>query len=296
MTVEDDWQHRGLGKRLAARLGKLAESRGYDRFTATMLPDNRAALGLIRTLSGTELCASRAGNTRRRSRCRLRELTGAPTRPAVARRAVFQPSTNRKPDHTSSTAHFVVDEAMCESDVRTNPAQIGRDVRRALTAPRSTIRHSVLSAPFEASVELGHTAKNNTTSCGARACVLGAHRQVTGRVCVRSHSGAQGGARAWLNAQLSCERRPGIPRHGWQSMLACAVNRRITDSPGARTAALRVAATPAMHSKPPETMEIAGVNALATRPPSTSPTAPPATTKMLNAEMRPPCVGNNELL
>ena len=50
MTVEDAWQHRGVGKRLAARLGKLAAERGYDTFVATMLPDNRAALGLVRKL------------------------------------------------------------------------------------------------------------------------------------------------------------------------------------------------------------------------------------------------------
>lgn len=51
VTVEDAWQHRGLGKRLAARLAVLAGDRDYERFVATMLPDNRAALGLIRKLS-----------------------------------------------------------------------------------------------------------------------------------------------------------------------------------------------------------------------------------------------------
>jgi GNAT superfamily N-acetyltransferase len=51
VTVEDAWQHRGLGKRLTARLAQRATQRGYDTFTATMLPDNRAALGLIRKLS-----------------------------------------------------------------------------------------------------------------------------------------------------------------------------------------------------------------------------------------------------
>jgi len=50
MTVEDAWQHRGLGKRLAVRLAALATERGYDTFVATMLPDNRAALGLVRKL------------------------------------------------------------------------------------------------------------------------------------------------------------------------------------------------------------------------------------------------------
>jgi GNAT superfamily N-acetyltransferase len=50
MTVEDSWQHRGLGKCLAVRLAALAADRGYDTFVATMLPDNRAALGLVRKL------------------------------------------------------------------------------------------------------------------------------------------------------------------------------------------------------------------------------------------------------
>ena len=51
VTVEDAWQHRGLGKRLTARLARCAAEQGYETFTATMLPDNRAALGLIRKLS-----------------------------------------------------------------------------------------------------------------------------------------------------------------------------------------------------------------------------------------------------
>jgi RimJ/RimL family protein N-acetyltransferase len=51
LTVEDAWQHRGLGEALALRLGVLARRRGYERFTATVLPDNRAALGLMRKLS-----------------------------------------------------------------------------------------------------------------------------------------------------------------------------------------------------------------------------------------------------
>lgn len=50
LTVEDAWQHRGIGKRLAKRLAVLASERGYDTFMATMLPDNRAALGLVRKL------------------------------------------------------------------------------------------------------------------------------------------------------------------------------------------------------------------------------------------------------
>jgi GNAT superfamily N-acetyltransferase len=51
LTIEDAWQHRGLGSQLARRLGKVAQSRGYERFVATMLPDNRAALGLIHKMA-----------------------------------------------------------------------------------------------------------------------------------------------------------------------------------------------------------------------------------------------------
>ena len=47
LTIEDAWQRRGLGSLLARRRAKVARARGYERFLATMLPDNRAALGLI---------------------------------------------------------------------------------------------------------------------------------------------------------------------------------------------------------------------------------------------------------
>jgi ribosomal protein S18 acetylase RimI-like enzyme len=51
LTVEDAWQHHGLGERLSRRLATRAYARGYDSFVATVLPDNRAALGLMRKLS-----------------------------------------------------------------------------------------------------------------------------------------------------------------------------------------------------------------------------------------------------
>jgi GNAT superfamily N-acetyltransferase len=51
VTVEDAWQHRGVGVRLARRLAHTARHHGFERFVATMLPDNRQALGLLRKLS-----------------------------------------------------------------------------------------------------------------------------------------------------------------------------------------------------------------------------------------------------
>ena len=50
VTVEDAWQHRGVGKRLTRRLAARAADRGYESFVAVVLPDNRAALGLLRKL------------------------------------------------------------------------------------------------------------------------------------------------------------------------------------------------------------------------------------------------------
>ena len=47
VVVEDGWQGQGIGARLVRRLGVLAESRGLDVFTATMLGDNRAATRLL---------------------------------------------------------------------------------------------------------------------------------------------------------------------------------------------------------------------------------------------------------
>jgi ribosomal protein S18 acetylase RimI-like enzyme len=51
VTVEDEWQHRGVGRKLARRLALVAMDHGFDEFSAIVLPDNRDALGLLRSLS-----------------------------------------------------------------------------------------------------------------------------------------------------------------------------------------------------------------------------------------------------
>lgn len=51
VTVEDTWQRRGIGTRLAQRLVGVAVARGYEMFVASILPENRAALRFVRTLS-----------------------------------------------------------------------------------------------------------------------------------------------------------------------------------------------------------------------------------------------------
>jgi RimJ/RimL family protein N-acetyltransferase len=51
VTVDDAWQHQGIGLRLGRHLAALALERGYDTFVAKTLPTNRAALRLIRKLA-----------------------------------------------------------------------------------------------------------------------------------------------------------------------------------------------------------------------------------------------------
>ena len=51
IIVADEFQGRGLGKRIALELADAGRDRGIRRFTASMLSDNKAALALMRTLS-----------------------------------------------------------------------------------------------------------------------------------------------------------------------------------------------------------------------------------------------------
>jgi RimJ/RimL family protein N-acetyltransferase len=48
LTIVDDWQGRGLGTELLARLSARARQEGIRRFTALVTVDNSAVLGLLR--------------------------------------------------------------------------------------------------------------------------------------------------------------------------------------------------------------------------------------------------------
>ena len=52
VTVIDDWQGRGLGTELLARLSERACQEGISRFTAAVAADNAAMAGLLRSFGG----------------------------------------------------------------------------------------------------------------------------------------------------------------------------------------------------------------------------------------------------
>ena len=51
VAIEDDWQRHGLGRQLVRRLACIAAARNYHALTAMILPDNRAALGLVHDIA-----------------------------------------------------------------------------------------------------------------------------------------------------------------------------------------------------------------------------------------------------
>lgn len=63
VVISDAWQHHGVGSVLMRKLGGAAKVRGIERFTATMLADNRPVVQFVRrsnpaarlVFDGTEL-------------------------------------------------------------------------------------------------------------------------------------------------------------------------------------------------------------------------------------------------
>jgi RimJ/RimL family protein N-acetyltransferase len=47
VVIGDEWQHHGVGTELMAALTRAARRKGIERFTATMLSDNRAVVDFV---------------------------------------------------------------------------------------------------------------------------------------------------------------------------------------------------------------------------------------------------------
>ena len=71
VTVADDWQRRGLGRALLARLAFHARHEGVRRFSALVMSDNAAAVNLLKGVGHT------------RSRCATGELELVIELPAI---------------------------------------------------------------------------------------------------------------------------------------------------------------------------------------------------------------------
>lgn len=136
VTVEDAWQHRGVGTRLTRRLAHAAAGHGIERFAATMLPDNRPALGLLRKIAPTaavrfsdgsytaSVPLRRAGRPARPRSAALRPPAGAP-RAAPVGGPVDE--AQARPGLVDR-AHPVVHEPVREPDVaHQRLGQVGRD-------------------------------------------------------------------------------------------------------------------------------------------------------------------------
>lgn len=77
LLVEDSYQRQGIGARLAAELGRHALARGIHTFVASIYPENRAVMRLIRA-SGIAYESALAHGIREVRMC-LEQLVGAVT-------------------------------------------------------------------------------------------------------------------------------------------------------------------------------------------------------------------------
>ena len=53
IVIADDWQHRGVARRLMAALVEAARSRGFDRMTGTVLKENQRMMQFVESLGFT---------------------------------------------------------------------------------------------------------------------------------------------------------------------------------------------------------------------------------------------------
>ncbi len=241
VTVEDAWQHRGLGKRLTKRLRPAGDRprnrvvRGHRdarqptgaRPAAPALARRVRAvrLGELRSLDTTSLddFTSRAAPETTGTRC--------PPAPDYRAREPFcfgrsaSRKTKRSPDQVSSTAHTLLSTSPCAS-----PTSRTMLSRRSVATPAVRFGHAIHSPPFavdrarqriEATLELGQSRREEHHDVVLTARLMTETRAVRHRIqcAVESFGSAyECNARAGLDTQLLRQRSPRIPRHEVQSI------------------------------------------------------------------------------
>ena len=307
MTVEDAWQHRGVGKRLTKRLAAAgrrprATSRSWRRCCPTTGPRSgssasssptRRALGRRRVRSRRCRSCTRADRRVARRTSARRARVSATCRCAPGDRRAGTRSAS--PDHVSSTAHTLLSTRPCASpssrtmpsrrSVATHAVRFGHAIHRP---PAGAIARASVSKRRSSSARTRREEEHDVLLRRALACAA-AHRRATDRARARSPSGAR----------TSATRAPGLMPSFWgrgvpeypatrsQSIAVepCGQSGRIADAPAReprhrrRDHADARRGTAIRRTRP----RPSGVKIAATTPPSKSPRrGPPATTKMLN--------------
>jgi RimJ/RimL family protein N-acetyltransferase len=79
ITVVDEWQRRGLGSELMARLARRAQNEGIRRFSALIAADNVAVLALLRRMDAdVELISYDTDTVQYEIHLRCRRPSGTP--------------------------------------------------------------------------------------------------------------------------------------------------------------------------------------------------------------------------
>ena len=90
VTVIDRWQNRGVGSALLDQLSRRAREEGIERFTATVLADNRAVIDLLQRLGPTETLRTDGPVRELRVELPCRAGRGTPLARALSAAAVGQ--------------------------------------------------------------------------------------------------------------------------------------------------------------------------------------------------------------
>ena len=185
VTVEDAWQHQGIGGRLTKRLARRAVDHGIDRSSPPCWPTTGPRSGFAQALS------RRVGAFRRR---RLRGVDAAPPlqlnvgyrQPAVGCRAVGEAvDESQARPRVVDRAHLVVDEPVREPDLAHDAlAEVGRDTAVRLGhaiqgRPRNRLR---ARERVEASFQLGEDAREEQHDIVLAARLMAQSRAIGHRV------------------------------------------------------------------------------------------------------------------
>ena len=227
ITVEDAWQHRGVGKRLARRLAAVATRprlRALRRDDAARQPRRARPRAQARRPTRRALRRRRVRSRRMPLvRTRADASAASSSRLRCAARSARR-YTNRRPDHVSSTAHTLLSTRPCASPIAHDVLARDRSRHtRCASATRSTVRPRVRSRArsVEATFELRASRREEQHDV-LRAARLRAQPHTVGQRIERAFEpfrrAHERDACTRLDAELLGKGSPRVPRHEAQSI------------------------------------------------------------------------------